>query len=67
MTRLTLNEQEREVLVELLESAISDLGFEIADTDRMEFRERLKENRAVLKRILEILRTSGESDSTPDT
>lgn len=58
MIELKLNEQEVTCLTDLLESALSDLGFEIADTDRMDFREKLKEDRQVLRGILEALKES---------
>jgi hypothetical protein len=60
MIELKLNEQEAKCLTDLLESALSDLGFEIADTDRMDFREHLKEDRRVLRGILEALKGSGD-------
>ncbi|HET9948468.1 MAG TPA: hypothetical protein VFQ22_06080 [Longimicrobiales bacterium] len=61
MIRLELNEEQRAALVELLEASLSDLGFEIADTDRMDFRERLKENRRVLRSVLEALQAPDAS------
>jgi hypothetical protein len=63
MTHLDLNERERDVLVELLESSLADLRFEIADTDMRAFREQLKENRQVLSGILDALKESGEAES----
>ncbi len=52
---LKLDEKQVEVLKNLLESEISDLGMEIADTDQKDYREELKEKREVLKDILALL------------
>lgn len=52
MIQLTLDEREARILAEVLQSYLSDLRMEIADTDRMDFREMLKEREAVLNRLL---------------
>ncbi|MCK6619631.1 MAG: hypothetical protein HUU32_00585 [Calditrichaceae bacterium] len=56
MIHLTLGEEEAQILQEVLESCISDLSMEIADTDRMEFREILKTRKRTLLKVLEVLR-----------
>ncbi len=56
MIELDLDDNERQILVTVVDSYLSDLRMEIADTDRLEFREMLKERKAVLVRVLEILR-----------
>ncbi|MEW5707975.1 MAG: hypothetical protein AB1830_03590 [Pseudomonadota bacterium] len=56
MTQLELSPEEREVLIEVLESFLSDLRMEIADTERLAFRERLKSREQIIKRLLEALR-----------
>jgi hypothetical protein len=43
------------VLKEALDFYLSDLRMEVADTDRQDFRERLKMEETVIKRILEAL------------
>ena len=53
MIQIDLNEQERETLNETLQSYLSDLSYEIADTDDMDFRESLKARRSVLEKIKE--------------
>jgi hypothetical protein len=58
MVRLDLIPAEAEVLRVALESYLSDLRMEIADTDSMDFRERLKEKKAVLRRIADSLQAS---------
>lgn len=51
MILLKLTGEERALLVELLESDITDLRMEIADTDRHEYREMLKNRKASLEKI----------------
>ncbi|MFQ5488656.1 MAG: hypothetical protein ACE5ET_09480 [Gammaproteobacteria bacterium] len=58
MIHLDLTREEQEVLRNTLESYLSDLRYEIADTDRLEFREQLKAKKAVLEKILATLQTS---------
>lgn len=58
MITLSLDDKDREILVFVLDSYLSDLRMEIADTDRFEFREMLKERKAVLVRVLDALRAS---------
>lgn len=53
MTELKLSDDEVETLRQVLESYLSDLRMEIADTDRQDFREMLKARKATLLRILE--------------
>ena len=55
MVKLELTDEEKEILKETLEGEISDLGFEIADTEKMELREGLKAKKAVLKKVLDAL------------
>ena len=52
MAQLTLTDEETEALVLLLEGNLADLSYEIADTDRKEFREQLKSRRDLLANIL---------------
>jgi hypothetical protein len=51
MIQLIITEEERELLIELLENDISDLRMEIADTDRREYRDMLKNREAQMKNI----------------
>ena len=55
MVHLTLEPIEAEVLRLVLESYLSDLRMEIADTDSMDFREKLKARKRVLRSIVNIL------------
>lgn len=58
MTHLDLNHQDTEVLEDVLESYLSDLRMEIADTDLQEYREGLKVKKDVLVKILDELKES---------
>lgn len=55
---LKLNIEEKEILIGVLESYVSDLRYEIADTDSFDFRTGLKKKEAVLTKLLNILRQS---------
>ncbi len=52
MIGLDLTEDERRGLQEVLEAAVSDLRMEIANTDSLDFRQMLKERKAVLRKTL---------------
>ena len=55
MINLELTKEEKDILATVLESYLSDLRMEIADTDSMDFRESLKKKKNVLKKVLETL------------
>ncbi|MGH7544161.1 MAG: hypothetical protein ACREK7_09500 [Gemmatimonadota bacterium] len=52
MIELDLDDHEREILGTVLRSYLSDLRMEIADTDRQDFRDMLKERKAVIGKVL---------------
>jgi hypothetical protein len=52
MVHLVLEPTEAEVLRMVLESYLSDLRMEIADTDSMDYREKLKGRKVVLRGIV---------------
>ncbi len=56
MIQLNLADDEVLTLREVLESYLSDLRMEIADTDQMGFREKLKQDEVILKKIIEALK-----------
>jgi hypothetical protein len=58
MMQLSLAPEERDILREALQSYLSDLRMEIADTERKEMRENLKNEEKVLKKIIEALKPS---------
>jgi hypothetical protein len=55
MPQLDLDSNEAAILKETLENVASDLGYEIANTDSKDFRDRLKEKQSLLKRLAEKL------------
>ena len=61
MIHIDLDATERSILMQTLESYLSDMSFEIADTDRMEFREELKAKRQVLNKILDAVKQAHQS------
>jgi hypothetical protein len=50
--QLELDAKEAVTLKETLESAVSELGYEIANTDAKDFRDQLKQKRDVLQRLV---------------
>lgn len=52
MIRIDLNHVEGKMLTDILQSYLSDLRMEISNTDRMDFRERLKQEEVFLKKLL---------------
>jgi hypothetical protein len=56
MVHLHLEPTDAEVLRMVLESYLSDLRMEIADTDSMDYREKLKERKKVLRSIVTEIR-----------
>ena len=61
MIHLDLDTVEQNILAKTLESYLSDLSSEIADTDRFEFREQLKAKRDILTKILNAVKQTDES------
>jgi hypothetical protein len=55
MVQLNLTEQQVASLKGALETFLSDLRMEIADTDSQPYRERLKQEEATLKHVVEQL------------
>lgn len=52
MIHLEINPEEQGVLAEVLQNYLPDLRMEIADTENKDFREKLKRQEAIIKRIL---------------
>lgn len=53
MIQLDLTPRERDLIVDAVESYLSDLRMEISDTDSLDFREKLKERKAALQKLLD--------------
>jgi hypothetical protein len=58
MTNFEVRHEEVGVLREALESYLSELRFEIADTDKKAFRDSLKTKEDVLKTVVERLKAA---------
>lgn len=61
---LELTGQQQKILVESIESYVSDLRMEIADTENMDYREMLKERKEVLVAIINGLETTEPTSVT---
>lgn len=55
MLQIDLTHEDADVLRSVLESYLSDLRMEIANTDSMDFREMLKQRKQVLIKVLDAL------------
>lgn len=56
MVHLDLNENDVKTMIGILESYLSDLRMEIANTDRLAFRDMLRERKELIGRVLTALR-----------
>jgi hypothetical protein len=56
MILVQITDEEAQVLLDDLETQVSELGMEIANTDVMKFRDQIKRRRAALQRVAEKLR-----------
>jgi predicted metal-dependent HD superfamily phosphohydrolase len=61
MVRIELSEADVATLKDVLDSYLSDLRMEIADTDRMDFREGLKDRKKVLESLLDRIGAAGSA------
>ncbi len=59
MSNLNLNDEEVAFLVENLESGLSDIRMEIADTDSMMFKRKLRERKELIAGLLQKLKDAG--------
>jgi len=55
MIEIELSDTEMRILAEILETAYSDLRMEIANTDSKDFRDMLKERKAVIAKALDAM------------
>ena len=54
-TQFTLTDEERDVLVETLQTVLSNLRYEIGNTDSHDFKEGLKSKKHLLESLVERL------------
>jgi len=57
MVYIQLDEEERTMLLQLLDTCVSDLRQEIADTDNYNFKNMLKQRREVLLKLTQALQS----------
>jgi len=62
MVQLTLTDTDAATLKKALETYLSDLRMEIADTDTHDFRADLKQEESLSRRLVEQLRTQASRD-----
>jgi hypothetical protein len=55
MLHVDLTVEEKDVLLEVIQDYVSEMGLEIADTDRKAMRDKLKAQRDVLRKVAESL------------
>ncbi len=60
MLHIDLTLEERDLLMEMLESCLTDLRGEIMDTDRRAYKESLKQREMLLKKIIAAVQTAKE-------
>ena len=53
---LNLSEDDLKRVIDALERYVSDMSMEIADTDSMDFREELKNQRTSIQRVIDLLK-----------
>jgi hypothetical protein len=64
MLSIDFTTAERDVLREMVSGMLSELRMEIADTDRLEYREMLRARKNVLQRVLDAIEPSEEAEIT---
>ena len=65
MLELDLDHEEKEILVDLLETRLADLRMEIGRTSRMAFRDMLKKRKHVLEKTVACLRGEKNFRNSP--
>lgn len=63
MVHLEINEEERSILLQLLDSCISDLRVEISNTDNMNYKDMLKHRKETLIKLQTALITDQLTES----
>jgi len=63
MFTLQLNEEEKAILLQMLENCINDLHSEIINTDNVDYKTMLKGRKAVLVKLFETLQVDSKERS----
>ncbi len=56
MIRVDFTAEERDILQSMLSNYVSDLRMEIADTDRKDYREIIRQQKEILQKLMDALR-----------
>ena len=67
MSTLKLSPNEHQLLQDIIESAISDLRVEIVSTDRIDYKEALKERKRLMMNLLEKLQQTNMVAAKPSS
>jgi len=63
MVQLEITEDERQILLQVLESCISDLRVEIAGTDNINFKDMLKQRKEIMLKLQRALVSDGQTQA----
>ena len=61
MITIQLTQAEQELLTQILECCISDIRMEIADTDNINFKQMLKNRKAIMKQLLSMVQSATQN------
>jgi hypothetical protein len=56
MIRVDFTAEERDILQSMLSNYVSDLRMEIADTDRKDYREIIRQQKEILQKLMDALK-----------
>ena len=56
MIRVDFTPEEKDILKSMLSNDVSDLRMEIADTDRKDYREIIRQQKEILQKLMDALR-----------
>jgi len=63
MVQLEITEDERQILLQVLEACISDLRVEIAGTDNINFKDMLKQRKEIMLKLQRALVSDGQTQA----
>jgi hypothetical protein len=66
MYTVTLTSEQHDVLLDLLECAVSELHTEIVHTDNRCMKDALKDRKHILQQLLDVLRSLQPNSTVPD-
>ncbi len=63
MVQLEITEDERQILLQVLESCVSDLRVEIAGTDNINYKDMLKRRKEIMLKLQRALVSDGQTQA----